>query len=104
MKTSAKEAALARLRQEFHAQTSRIPWHDLQTHYASGSVVRVDSQLDLIEVAVALQLDDKSRFEAWIASAEVVSISDRQGRDWYAENPDLWTVVAPPWVLVQQRE
>ena len=92
------------LRREFHSQTARIRWHDLQTYYAHGSVVTVADGQDLVEVAVQLGLDNTAQFERWIAQGVVSPVSDRQALAWYQANQELWAVVAPPWVLVQQRE
>ena len=44
----ADRAAL--LRREFLGQTARIPWQELQTHFAHGNVVWVAPALDLVEV------------------------------------------------------
>ena len=93
----------ALLRQEYVGQTARIDWHDLQTHFASGSVVRVEVDMDLVEVAVQLGLDNTSQFEQWIADKEVGPVTDEQARQWFEANQELWAVVAAPWVLVQQR-
>jgi len=92
------------LRQEFHSQTARINWHDLQTHYAHGSVVAVSPELDLVEVAVQLGLDNTPQFQAWITAGQVAPVSDEQALLWYEGNEALWAVVAPPWVLVQESE
>ena len=92
------------LRRAFHGQTARIHWHELQTAYARGSVVRVAPALDLVEVAVQLGLDNTGQFSAWIETGEVIAVNDEQARRWVDENPRLWAVVAPPWVLVQQRD
>jgi len=92
------------LREEFVSQTARIKWHDLQTYYAHGSVVKVESEQDLVEVAVQLGMDNSAQFEQWIASGHVAPVSDEQALAWYEANQALWAVVAPPWVLVQQRE
>jgi hypothetical protein len=93
----------ALLRQEYVGQTARINWHDLQTHFASGSVVRVEVDMDLVEVTVQLGLDNTSQFEQWIADKEVGPVTDVQARQWFEANQELWAVVAAPWVLVQQR-
>ena len=90
-----------RLRAEFHGQTARIDWHKLQVHYARGAVIEVAEGLDLVEVAVQLQLDNTPQFEAWIEKGQVVRVDDDRARDWFEENPEVWSVVAPPWVLVQ---
>ena len=91
-----------RLRQDYHQQTARIHWHELQTYYAGGSVIRVVSGLNLVEVAVQLGLDNTTRFQGWIESGDVGAVSDEQALIWYESNTELWAVVAAPWVLVQQ--
>ena len=93
----------APLRQEFHSQTARITWHDLQTYYAHGNVVAVASDLDLVEVAVQLGMDNTARFQQWIADHAIAPVSDEQALAWYEAKQELWAVVAPPWVLVQQK-
>lgn len=94
----------ALLRREFHSQTASICWHELQVAYARGSVVLVAPDLDLVEVAVQLGMDNTSRFSGWIEAGEVAAVSEEQARSWFDENPSLWAVVAPPWVLVQERD
>ena len=93
----------ALLRQEFHSQTARIRWHELQTYYAHGSVVAVGSELNLVEVAVQLGMDNSARFQQWIDAGQVAPVSDEQGLSWYEANEELWAVVAAPWILVQQQ-
>lgn len=94
----------ALLRQEYLSQTARINWHDLQTYYAHGSVVAVNAELDLVEVAVQLGLDNAEQFQDWIAEHKITPVHDEQALAWYEANQELWAVVAPPWVLVQRRD
>jgi len=91
------------LREEFHQQTSRIHWHELQTYYAHGSVIRVGEELDLVEVAVQLGMDNTAQFQAWIEDGMIEPVQDDEARAWFDNNPSLWTVVAAPWVLVQSK-
>jgi hypothetical protein len=91
------------LRREYHQQTARIHWHELQTYYAHGSVIAVAPALNLVDVAVQLGMDNTQCFEKWIVSGEVAAVSDEQALAWYEANTELWAVVAAPWVLVQQR-
>ena len=93
----------ALLRREYHGQTARIHWHDLQTYYAAGSVISVHSDLNLVEVAVQLGLDNTGQFQQWIDAGAVAPVADDQALAWYEENAELWAVVAPPWVLVQSQ-
>lgn len=92
------------LRREYHGQTARIAWHDLQTYYARGSVVCVVPQLDLVDVAVQLGMDNTDCFQQWIDSQQVAAVSEEQALAWYESNQELWAVVAAPWVLVQHRD
>ena len=101
------ESAAARealLRREYGGQTARIPWRDLQTHYARGVVITVAPQLDLVDVAVQLGLDNAAAFQGWIDNGDVAGVSDEQARDWHRDQTELWAVVAAPWVLVQARD
>lgn len=91
------------LREEFHSQTARINWHDLQTYYAHGSVVSVAGDLDLVEVAVQLGMDNTAQFQQWIADQSIAPVSDEQALEWFEAKQELWAVVAPPWVLVQKK-
>jgi hypothetical protein len=97
------EDRAALLRREYVSQTARINWHDLQTYYAHGSVIAVAAGLDLVDVAVQLGLDNTEQFQQWIAAGQVAPVHDGQALAWYEANQSLWAVVAPPWVLVQQR-
>ena len=94
----------ALLKREYLAQTSRIPWRDLQTYFAHGSVVEVDCQLNLVDVAVQLGLDNTEQFKSWIEAAKVAAVRDEQALQWYEAGASLWAVVAAPWVLVQQKD
>ena len=94
----------ALLRSEYHGQTARIPWHDLQTHYARGNVVIVSPALDLVEVAVQLGMDNSQVFQGWIEGGDIAAVSEEQALHWYDSHAVLWAVVAAPWVLIQQRE
>jgi hypothetical protein len=89
------------LRDEYHKQTARIQWHDLQTYYAGGSVIRVEAGLDLVEVAVQLGMDNTGQFQQWIDEGLVAPVDDKLALKWYDCNQGLWAVVAAPWVLVQ---
>ena len=93
----------ALLRKEYLGQTARINWHDLQTYYAHGNVISVGRELDLVEVAVQLGLDNTEQFQQWIADHQIAPVHDEQALAWHEVNQELWAVVAPPWVLVQQK-
>ena len=87
------------LKTKLNLETSRIRWHELQTYFARGQVVRVAPELDLLEVATELAADNKTRFE----DGRVGEVAPDTAQSWYDRNAELWAVVIAPWVLVQDR-
>ncbi len=58
-------------------------------------------ELDLIEVALAFSDDQAEMIALWRDKAQVDKVTDEQAAAWFADDKGLWTVVLPPWVLVQ---
>jgi len=85
-------------------ETARIHWQELETHFARGVVIRVDSDLDLVEVASCFANDDKPAVEAWINDGKVEHLGMHEAKDWGGRDPELWAVVVAPWVVVQERK
>jgi hypothetical protein len=84
------------------SETAKIPWQELQRFFASGKVIWVAGDLDLVEVASALQQDDVQRVSRWTDSSKIVAVADDQARQWIADDSLLWAVTVKPWVLVQE--
>ena len=85
-----------------NGETAKIEWHQLQKHYASGSVIAVEPGFDLIKVAIALHQDDTAQVKKWLAEGMVSEVSDQQAQTWYDQNSLVWALVLPPFVLVQE--
>lgn len=83
------------------SETARIPWLELQRFFAAGKVMLVAAELDLIDVAHALQLDDVEQVKKWTENLQLSPVSDVQAKQWVADDASLWTVVIKPWILVQ---
>lgn len=84
-------------------ETASISWSELQPFFARGVVLRVSGELDLLAVAEALASDDKDKVARWLTSGELRKPEAADAEDYLARDPDLWTVVVAPWVLVQER-
>lgn len=78
-----------------------MPWVELQPHFASGIVIGISNDLDLIEVAVRIANDDKESIADWISEKRIGQVADQQAATWLEENTTLWAVVVKPWLLVQ---
>ena len=89
------------LRAKINGETSRMPWKDLERFFASGVVIAVSSELDLVEVAYCVASDDKDAVAKWMGENRIGRVSDAQASAWMQSDASLWTVVVKPWILVQ---
>jgi len=93
--------------QQLHArlngEAAKLPWRELQRHYARGVVIVAATDMDLIETAVRLASDDRDAVESWMAEGELRRADDDDARTWLERDAVLWTVVVAPWVLVQEQ-
>lgn len=96
-------ADTAALKAKLNQETARIAWSDLQRFFANGSALAVHSDLDLLDVAVAMAQDQAEQINRWIKAGLLGPVSDQQALEWHEENPSLWALVIKPWVLVQAR-
>lgn len=90
------------LRDKLNAETGKLSWEELQRHFARGVVVVVGGELDLIDVAVKMALDDSAAFEAWLCAGTVQRAGAEHAERWRRDAPQMWAVVVAPWVLVQE--
>lgn len=90
------------LRERLNAETGRIRWSELERHFAQGATITVAADLDLVEVAACFVNDDTEQVSAWLASGVLERTTDDDARRWAARDAELWAVVTPPWVLVQE--
>jgi hypothetical protein len=89
------------LRTEINSQTARMPWKELLRFFATGTVIFVSEDLDLVEVGVQISLDNKAAVAQWMEEKRVGAVSDEQAQKWLDADALLWTVVVKPWLLVQ---
>jgi hypothetical protein len=89
------------LHDKINRETARIPWEELERHFAKGNVVFVSQELDLIEVALRIAHDDKEAVQRWMADGKVARVSDEQAQAWALSNTALWASVVSPFILVQ---
>jgi hypothetical protein len=89
------------LHDKINRETGRIKWSELERHFASGSVIYVSEELDLIEVALRVAHDDKESILKWMTAGTVAKVTDLQAQTWLAADATLWASVVSPFVLVQ---
>ncbi len=92
------------LRAHLHGETSKLPWVDLEKHFARGVVFKVAKGVDVLDVAIVMSRDDKTSLEKWINEKKVIGADIEDAKKWHETQASLWTVVIAPWVLVQEIE
>jgi len=87
-----------------HAETAAIEWKDLERFFAKGNLLRVSSQLDLVDAALEIANDNGACIEKWMTDKRLASVSNDEALLWSEGNTELWSVIVLPWILVQQRK
>lgn len=91
------------LEQTLNQETGVISWAELIRHFARGVVIKVDPDIDLIDVAQKIASDNMTELKIMLNEGTVARASDDDAKDWTQRNPDFWCVVTAPWVLVQEK-
>ncbi|MBV4478091.1 DUF2288 domain-containing protein [Pseudomonas sp. B2M1-30] len=84
-------------------ETATITWKELEPFFAKGDLLWVSSELDLIAVAEAVASDEGQKVAAWLDEDKVAKLSATRAQDILERNPELWSVVVRPWILIQER-
>lgn len=87
-----------------NSETAQIQWSELERFFAAGQTIYVDQRLDLVDVATAFIQDNKLLVEGWLSDKLVLPVPDDIAAAWAEADATVWSVVARPWVLVQQHD
>jgi hypothetical protein len=82
-------------------QTAKIPWHELQMHFARGAIVVVDSELDLMKIARLLIANDSEAIRSLQDRSLLRGPENAEAARWFDEGANFWAIVIAPWVLIQ---
>lgn len=92
------------LRAHLHGETSKLPWVDLEKHFARGVVFKIEKGTDILDVAIIMSRDDKDSLEQLINDKKVQGAEIEDAKKWHETEASLWTIVIAPFVLVQEFE
>lgn len=90
------------LKARLNTETAKIGWEEIQRFFAKGQVFIVDSEMDLIDTAAKMIQDERGSVEKWLEQGLIQQATIEDARRWNEVDPDLWTVVVAPWILVQE--
>lgn len=82
-------------------ETARVSWKEIERFFATGHLVSVSPDLDLVDVALLMARDDVDQLADLKAKQQFALVSDHQAIAWQKDNIELWAVVIKPWILVQ---
>lgn len=88
---------------KLNGETAQIPWSELQRYFASGLVIQVNEELDLVDVATRVAKDDTAAVSQWMSENRLGKVDDEQAQAWLETDAQVWAVVVRPWILVQHR-
>ncbi|MCX4221518.1 MULTISPECIES: DUF2288 domain-containing protein [Pseudomonas] len=84
-------------------ETATITWKELEPFFAKGDLLWVSAELDLIAVAEAMASNQSAKVAAWLGEDKVAKLSAPRAQDILERDPELWSVVVRPWILIQER-
>jgi hypothetical protein len=99
MNTSVPDSDIVRTK--INLETSKIAWKELQRFFAGGKALLVSVDLDLVEVAFQMSVDNVEQIRQWTAAGQLWQVPDELAREWVGTDALVWAVVVSPWVLVQ---
>ncbi len=88
-------------RAKLNLETAQMTWREMQRYFASGAALYVAPELDLIETAYQMSMDNAHQVQQWMAAGQFGKVTDKQADLWFKADAQLWVVVVSPWVLVQ---
>jgi hypothetical protein len=90
------------LRAELAGSIDQAEWNWLMPHVDRDAVIMVATQLDLVEVGVAIVNDNTASVQRWIAESLIYKPSPQQKADWNLhQNKRFNALIVQPYVLVQ---
>jgi len=90
------------IEQKANLNTARINWIELQPHFARGSVILIDGELDLVKIASAFIKDDSVWISELMRSEKLGKPGITDAEHWHGVDQEFWAIVVAPWVLVQE--
>ncbi|AOE49883.1 DUF2288 domain-containing protein [Kangiella sediminilitoris] len=89
---------------KLNGETAVVAWKEIERFFAKGNMLLIDQELDLINVAADLSLDNAEEIKPLIDSEKI----QRMPMEFVKENckpeTEFWTVVVAPYILSQLKK
>ena len=87
---------------ELKKEVGVINWKELERFFASGKLIIINNDLDIIDVAYKFNIDDSDLISSWIENDKLGFVTDEQAKSWSKVNNEFTCIVVAPWVLIQK--
>lgn len=89
------------LRDKFEDEIGPADWKSLRAHFVRGSIIIVDTDLDLIDVGIKVASDNSGQLEELINSGKLTKPTPQDAEVWEKGKFELLSIIVAPFVLVQ---
>jgi len=91
------------MRDRLSETLGEVFWSDLRAHAARDAVIVIAADLDLLDAAEAMALNDAARVEAWIQAGKITKPSAEDLARWPLEvGLRFSSVIVQPFVLIKR--
>ena len=87
---------------ELKKEVGVINWKELERFFASGKLIIINNDLDIIDVAYKFNIDDSDLISSWIENDKLGFVTDEQAKSWSKVNKEFTCIVVAPWVLIKK--
>lgn len=91
------------LRAELAEGLDEAEWNWLMPHAQRDSLILINPELDILDVAMAIANDDTAKVQRWISESLITKPSQVQISNWNQEQSKRFNaLIIQPYVLVQE--
>lgn len=76
-------------------------WDMLEPHFKRGALIFVDSELDIIEVGMAIAQDSTEQVKKWLSSGKIKNVDDTVAKKIKADFEKFSFLILQPYVIFQ---
>lgn len=89
------------LKNKFKTELYEEEWVVMAPHYKRGAFIIVSEELDLVEVATAVSVDDSGLVQAYIDQKKILKPTEEQVQEWEKNKQRFVSVIVQPFVLAK---
>ncbi len=90
-------------KKSFADDLAEVEWERLRPHLDRDALIVVDEELDIVEVANCMAVDDSGKVAEWVGTGKLKKPGRQQLEEWNGEDKKLFrTLIVQPFVLMQR--